>query len=86
MTAAALLLAASPAIALILTALIVVVVIGMRQEPSTAELRSQPPTRIAALVRRLLGVSVRRPDPQVTDEDQAPESCLAGNTTSSTER
>jgi len=70
---AALLLAA---VALVLTTLIVVV-IGIRQEPSTAELRTHPPTRTAALVRRLLGVSVRRPNPQATDEDHAPESCLA---------
>ena len=86
MTAAALLLAASPAIALILTALIVVVVIGIRQEPPAAELRSQPPTRTAALVRRILGVSVRRPDPQATDEDQVPESCFAGHATGPEER
>jgi hypothetical protein len=70
---AALLLAA---VALVLVTLIVVVV-GIRQEPSTTALRTQPPTRTAALVRRLLGVSVRRPDPQPTDEDHSPESCLA---------
>jgi hypothetical protein len=70
---AALLLAA---VVLALTTLLVVVV-GIRQEPSTTELRTQPPTRTAALVRRVLGVSVRRPDPQATDEDHAPESCLA---------
>jgi hypothetical protein len=70
---AALLLAA---VALVLATLIVVV-IGIRQEPSTTELRTRPPTRTAALVRRLLGVSVRRPDPQAADENHAPESCLA---------
>jgi hypothetical protein len=64
------------AVTLVLITLIVVVV-GIRQEPPTTELRTQPPTRTAALVRRLLGVSVRRPDPQATDEDRAPESCLA---------
>jgi hypothetical protein len=71
------LLAASPAVALILAALIVVVV-GIRHEPSTVELRSQPPSRLAALVRRLLGVSVRRPDPNVTD-DESLESCFVGH-------
>jgi hypothetical protein len=65
------------AIALVLATLIVVVV-GIRQEPPTSELRTQPPTRTAALVRRLLGVSVRRPDPQTTGEDHPPESCFAG--------
>ena len=64
------------AVAIVLATLIVVVV-GIRQEPSTAELRTQPPTRTAALTRRLLGVSVRRPEPQPTDEDHASESCLA---------
>jgi hypothetical protein len=64
------------AVALVLATLIVVVV-GIRHEPSNTELRTQPPTRTAALTRRLLGVSVRRPDPQATDEDHAPESCLA---------
>jgi hypothetical protein len=76
---------ASSAMALVLVALIVVVV-AMRQEPRTIELRSQPPTRIAALVRHLLGVSVRRPSPQPTDEDHTPESCLAGHATWPNER
>jgi hypothetical protein len=70
---AALLLAA---VTLVLVTLIVVV-IGIRQEPSTTELGAQPPTRTAALVRRFLGVSVRRPNSQATDEDHSPESCLA---------
>jgi hypothetical protein len=41
--------------------LLVVVVIGMRQESSADELRRQAPSIMAALVRRLLGVYVRRP-------------------------
>jgi hypothetical protein len=44
---------------LVLT-LLAVVVVGIRQEPPVAELSIQPPGRIAAAVRRLLGVSVRR--------------------------
>jgi hypothetical protein len=64
------------AVALVLATLIVVV-IGIRQEPPTSELRIRPPTRTAALVRRLLGVSVRRPDPQAIDEDREPGSRLA---------
>jgi hypothetical protein len=63
------------AAALVLAAL-TVVVIGIRQEPPTAELRTEPPTRTAALVRRLLGVSVLRPDPQPADDDTH-ESCYA---------
>jgi hypothetical protein len=42
--------------------LLVIVVIGIRQEPSTEELREQAPGFIAAFVRRLLGVYVRKPD------------------------
>ena len=64
-------------LAALVLAVLIIVVIGIRQEPSTVKLRSQPPTRIAALVRRLLGVSVRRADPHATDEDQKPESCFA---------
>ncbi len=75
---AALLLAISPVIALALV-LLVMVVAGIRQEPPTVELRSQPPSRVAALVRRLLGVSVRRPDPHAADDDRTPESSVAGH-------
>ena len=42
-----------------------VVVVGIRQEPSTQELTRQAPRLIATLARRLLGVYVRRPDPSV---------------------
>ncbi len=40
-----------------------VVAAAIRRETPTAELRSQAPGLMAALVRRLLGVGVRRPDP-----------------------
>jgi hypothetical protein len=42
--------------------LLVIVVIGIRQEPPSEELNEQPPSFIAALVRRLLGLYVRKPD------------------------
>jgi hypothetical protein len=42
-----------------------VVVVGIRQEPSTQELTRQAPRLIATLARRLLGVYVRRPDRSV---------------------
>jgi hypothetical protein len=42
-----------------------VVVVGIRQEPSTQELTRRAPRLIATLARRLLGVYVRRPDPSV---------------------
>jgi hypothetical protein len=68
----------SAALGTVLFAALVVVVIGTRQEPSTTELRRQPPTHLAALVRQFLGVSVRRPDPQVADDDPEAESCSTG--------
>lgn len=46
---------------LVLT-LLAVVVVGIRQEPPVTELSIQPPGQTAAAVRRLLGVSVRRPE------------------------
>jgi hypothetical protein len=49
--------------------LLVIVVIGIRQEPSTEELREQAPGFIAAFVRRLLGVYVRKlPSPLSLDQ------------------
>ena len=42
--------------------LLAIVVIGVRHEPQTEELSEQAPSLIAALVRRLLGVYVRKPD------------------------
>ena len=42
--------------------LLLIVVIGIRQEPRTEELSGQAPSPIAAFVRRLLGVYVRKPD------------------------
>ena len=48
--------------ALVLT-LLAVVVAGIRQEAPAAKLSIHPPRQIAAMVRRLLGVSVRRPSP-----------------------
>jgi hypothetical protein len=42
--------------------LLVIVVIGIRQEPSTQELSEQAPSLTTVFVRRLLGVYVRKPD------------------------
>jgi excisionase family DNA binding protein len=43
--------------------LLVIVVIGIRQEPATEELSQLAPSLIAAFVRRLLGLHVRKPYP-----------------------
>jgi len=67
------LLAAALGIALFVA--LVAVVVSIRQEPATIELRRQPPTYLSALVRRLLGVSVRRPDPEVATGNPTTESC-----------
>ena len=42
--------------------LLAIVVIGVRHEPQTEELSEQAPSLIAAFVRRLLGVYVRKPE------------------------
>ena len=57
--------------------LLVIVVIGIRQEPPAEELSEQASSLIAAFVRRLLGVHVRKPNspPRVDQCDEGP--CLA---------
>ena len=42
--------------------LLVIVVIGIRQEPPMEELSEQAPSLTTVFVRRLLGVYVRKPD------------------------
>jgi hypothetical protein len=51
------------AVVVLVLVLLAVVVVGIRQEPSADELTIQAPSLTAALVRRLLGVHVRKPDP-----------------------
>jgi hypothetical protein len=57
----------------LVVAVLAVVVIGIRQEPSAQELTRHPPRRIAKLARRMLGVYVRRPDPSVIPGKQRGE-------------
>jgi hypothetical protein len=66
-----LLLTVGAAMVLVLV-LLAIVVIGMRQEPSEGELGRQAPSLMAALVRRTLGVYVRKPDPGVDDRNGEP--------------
>jgi hypothetical protein len=48
-----------------------IVVAGIRRESCTARMSSRPPSMLAGLVRRLLGVGVRRPTPPAASvEDQ----------------
>ena len=57
------LLLAVGAVMVLILVLLAIVVIGMRQEPPTDELSMRAPSPFAALVRRMLGVYVRKPDP-----------------------
>jgi len=61
--------------------LLLIVVIGIRQEPPTEELSGQAPSLIAAFVRRLLGVYVRKPDspPKLDQGDKDHAALLAGS-------
>ena len=61
-----LLLAVGAAMVLVLV-LLAIVVIGIRQEPPTDELNRQAPSLLAALIRRVLGVYVRKPDPSLDE-------------------
>ena len=47
----------------IILILLVVVVVAIRQEPRDIEMSNVAPSRVAVRVRRLLGVSLRRPTP-----------------------
>ena len=49
--------------------LLAVVVVAIRQEPHGAELNNVAPSLTAVLVRRLLGVYVRRPIPPADSTD-----------------
>jgi hypothetical protein len=49
--------------------LLAVVVVAIRQEPRDAKLNNVAPSLIAVLVRRLLGVYVRRPNPPADSTD-----------------
>jgi hypothetical protein len=65
------------ALAAIAAFLFAVVVVGIRQEPSDQELSSRASGPVAVLVRRLLGVHVRRPADANANDDR--EACLAGH-------
>ena len=57
-------------IALVALALLVLVMVGIRDEERHMSLTSDPRTRIGAVTRRLTGLSVRTPEPGPgTDQD-----------------
>jgi hypothetical protein len=55
--------------------LLAVVVAAIKQESQAEGLTSQAPNAIAAQVRRLLGVYVRKPDQPSADDDDHREPC-----------
>jgi hypothetical protein len=62
-TAIVAIVSALAALILALTVLFGVVVLGIRREPTDAELRRMAPSLTSQAVRRLLGVYARRPEP-----------------------
>ena len=52
--------------------LLAVVVVAIRQEPRETEMRTVAPSLIAVVVRRLLGVYLRRPTPPDDSLKQSP--------------
>jgi hypothetical protein len=65
---AALILVVIAVFALVLI-LLAVVVVAIRQEPRDAEMSNMAPSLIAVMVRRLLGVYLRRPTPPANRTD-----------------
>jgi hypothetical protein len=79
LTALILLVLAATALVLILLIIFVVV---MRQEPRGVEMGTAAPSPMAAKVRRVLGVYVRRPDVPAEDTDRQGERWLDTQPTS----
>jgi hypothetical protein len=59
------------AVALVLV-LLAIVVVAIRQEPRETEMRTVAPSLIAVVVRRLLGVYLRRPAPPTDSHKEWP--------------
>ena len=58
-------------VALVLV-LLAIVVVAIRQEPRETEMRIVAPSLIAVVVRRLLGVYLRRPTPPADSHEEWP--------------
>jgi hypothetical protein len=67
-----------PVLAALGLAVFIALLAGMRNEPSHDELSSRPPSLLAALTRRTLGVSVRKPTAAHHNADTAREPWFAG--------
>jgi hypothetical protein len=60
------------AVVVLVLILLVVVVVAIRQEPRNAEMSNVAPSLIAVVVRRLLGVYLRRPTPPADSREEWP--------------
>ena len=56
----------------LVVALLAVVVVAIRQEPRDIEMSDVAPSLIAVMVRRMLGVHLRRPTPPVDSIEEWP--------------
>ena len=62
------------AVVMLVLILLVVVVVAIRQEPRDMEMSNVAPSLIAVVVRRMLGVYLRRPAPPADDiEEWSPD-------------
>ena len=57
------------AVVVLVLILLVVVVVAIRQEPRDTEMSNMAPSLIAVMVRRLLGIYLRRPTPPPDSTD-----------------
>jgi heme/copper-type cytochrome/quinol oxidase subunit 2 len=60
------------AVVVLVLILLAVVVVAIRQEPRDAEMNNVAPSLIAVVVRRLLGVYLRRPTPPAESHKERP--------------
>jgi hypothetical protein len=69
------------AIVVLVLILLAIVVVAIRQEPRDVEMSHVAPSPIAVLVRRMLGVSLRRPTPPADSTREWPTAAWTEMTT-----
>jgi NADH:ubiquinone oxidoreductase subunit 6 (subunit J) len=67
-------------VAAVVLVLLAVVVVAIRQEPCETEMRTVAPSLIAVVVRRLLGVYLRRPAPPADSHKEWSTTAWTGTT------
>jgi hypothetical protein len=73
------------AVVVLVLVLLAVIVVAIRQEPRDTEMKTVAPSRIAVLVRRLLGIYLRRPTPPAdSTEERSPDAWPTAAWTKST--